>query len=322
VDRQSIAHFAAASSSKAHRAQLGPSTGLAGSGDVGAHQEAGRLIAELQSRRRILDWSVADVAARSGIDASALNQWEGGSAVPRFDAVQRWAAALGLHFTLVPAAKDARERLQVDWPGRRVTLDGTPVRLTPMEWRALERLARAPGELVTHRVLFHHLYGEERDYRAQSTAIRVLITKLRRLLPLRIEARWGKGYVLTGLTPSQPAPDDERASAGDEAVASGSAAVTAKGDQAAPAAVSPARPEVGAGLSVIARSKLPVAAPPTRRTACRNEELGVIERFLAERGVTRCPDVATIERSPLPTLVWDKVKRKWVRPSPTSREAV
>jgi hypothetical protein len=48
---------------------------------------------------------------------------------------------------------------------------------------------------------------------------------------------------------------------------------------------------------------------------CRADELGVIERFLAERGVTRCPDVRTIEKSPLPALTWDKVKRKWVRPS-------
>src|SRR5205807_8798783 len=51
---------------------------------------------------------------------------------------------------------------------------------------------------------FHHLYGDERHYRAQSTAIRVLITKLRRLLPLRIEAQWGKGYVVSGLDASQP----------------------------------------------------------------------------------------------------------------------
>ena len=42
-----------------------------------------------------------------------------------------------------------------------------------------------------------------------------------------------------------------------------------------------------------------------------------IERFLAERGVTRCPDVATTV-----PLVWDKKKRKWVRPpAVVAREA-
>jgi hypothetical protein len=64
-----------------------------------------------------------------------------------------------------------------------------------------------------------------------------------------------------------------------------------------------------------------VAAAPTRPSPCRAEELGVIERFLAERGVTRCPDLTTIQQSPLPTLVWDKVKRKWVRPSAARCEA-
>ena len=57
------------------------------------------------------------------------------------------------------------------------------------------------------------------------------------------------------------------------------------------------------------------APTPARAVPCRAEELGVIERFLAERGVTRCPDVATIQHSPLPALVWDKTKRKWVRPA-------
>jgi hypothetical protein len=47
---------------------------------------------------------------------------------------------------------------------------------------------------------------------------------------------------------------------------------------------------------------------------CRAEELGVIERFLAERGVTRCPDPRTIAQSGQPDLVWDKMKRKWSRP--------
>jgi hypothetical protein len=63
------------------------------------------------------------------------------------------------------------------------------------------------------------------------------------------------------------------------------------------------------------------AAASNRPSPCRAEELGVIERFLAERGATRCPDLTTIQQSPLPTLVWDKVKRKWVRPSATGCEA-
>ena len=64
------------------------------------------------------------------------------------------------------------------------------------------------------------------------------------------------------------------------------------------------------GDAVARHAVLTAAAPQPARA----EELGVIERFLAERGATRCPDLRTIEKSPLPSLVWDKTKRKWVRP--------
>jgi transcriptional regulator with XRE-family HTH domain len=228
------------------------------------------LIRELKTRRQTLGWSLAELGGRCGIDERLLAEWERGCGTPRLDAVAAWAAALGLGLALQPAEHDARPGLRIDWPGRRVSVEGVPVRLTPMEWRALERLARTPGELVSHQALFCHLYGEERHYRAQSTAVRVLITKLRRLLPLQIEARWGQGYVVRGLDPSPPGGGGE-----------------AGGD--APAPRRQARPHLA-----------PAAAPPPLRGAVvelgarhagglrRAEELGVIERFLAERGATRC----------------------------------
>jgi hypothetical protein len=61
------------------------------------------------------------------------------------------------------------------------------------------------------------------------------------------------------------------------------------------------------------RRAMALATAPAR---CRTEELGVIERFLAERGATRCPDPQTIAQSGQSELVWDKMKRKWVRPIP------
>jgi DNA-binding winged helix-turn-helix (wHTH) protein len=218
--------------------------------------------------------------------------------------------------------------LRVDWINRQVMIDNAPVRLTPMEWKALERLAWNPGELVTHQDLFRHLYGSDRHYRAQSTAVRVLITKLRRLLPLRIEAQWRRGYVISGLGSSLPA-----ATAADNPAT-----------QDAPTALPPPRPplprEAPRASSFAAKPEKRASAPlrsaaielrettvraftpATRPGLGRTEELGVIEQFLAERGVTRCPDVATIQRQPLPTLVWDKVKRKWVRPMSAEREAI
>jgi transcriptional regulator with XRE-family HTH domain len=298
-------------------------------GDSGASQSAALLIGELESRRLMLGRSVTDIAERCEIDAALLSRWVHGDDVPRLDAVHRWAAALGLHVVLVPPEREARAGLRVDWPGRRVAVDGKPVRLTPMEWKALERLAGAPGQVVTHQALFRHLYGEDRDYRAQSTAIRVLITKLRRLLPLRIEAQWGKGYVLTGLAPSlpegHPGACEERD--GMKAAAAPSHAGGAPGscglNSHATATVAPTAATAGAALAAVAnKAASRVARAPVRRAAARAEELGVIERFLAERGATRCPDVAAIQHSPLPTLVWDKAKRKWVRPAASGCEAV
>lgn len=262
------------------------------------------LVSELKARRMAFGWSLADLARRSSIDEKFLDEWERGAGSPRIDAAQRWVATLGLRLALSPAEGEPRAGVQIDWEQRRVTVDGTPVRLTPMEWKALERLAWAPGELVTHQALYRHLYGDDRPYCPQSTAIRVLITKLRRLLPLHIEARWGQGYVVSGLSSSRSRPLPV---ANTDVAAIGMIEPTA----------SPAdeRPIARSNIIDLGAPGLPrTPAAPAQPTLHRSEELGVIERFLAERGATRCPDAATIERSPLPTLIWDKMKRKWVRP--------
>jgi transcriptional regulator with XRE-family HTH domain len=283
------------------------------------------LIRDLEIRRHTLGWSIKELGDRCGIDEKFLGDWECGVSSPQLDAIEHWAAALGLTLAFVRAEHEARHGLLVDWDKRRVAVDDTPIRLTPMEWKALERLAWTPGELVTHQALFRYLYGDDRQHRAQSTAVRVLITKLRRLLPIRIEARWGQGYVISGIEPALP-PHAHRA---DDGVVDGGAMPqpeiaekpcghVALTSPAAPRDPPPIRRELASLSDAGARR---AAAAPTRPNPCRAEELGVIERFLAERGVTRCPDLTTIQQSPLPTLVWDKVKRKWVRPSATSCEA-
>ncbi len=290
------------------------------------------LICDLKTRRQTVGWSIKELSDRCGIDEAFLSDWESGLGSPRFDEIQHWAAALSLALELVPAESQSRHGLLVDWEKHCIKVDGTPVRLTPMEWKALERLARTPGELVTHQALFRHLYGDDRHHRAQSTAVRVLITKLRRLLPIRIEAQWGQGYVISGLAPSLPHADIGKG-AGSNGAGNGAAILQ-------PAVVQPSYDRVALGLRTAPRDpppmvreladlREPATQPATRRAISapirvgprRAEELGVIERFLSERGVTRCPDVATIQQSPLPTLIWDKVKRKWVRPSMTGREA-
>jgi transcriptional regulator with XRE-family HTH domain len=273
---------------------------------------------ELRARREALALSSSEVAARSGLDESALCAWETGETSPSFEGLQHWAAALGLKLSLAPSGDETRRGIRVEWDKRRITVEGVPVRLTPMEWRVVERLARTPGALVTHQELYRYIYNEDWPSRGQATAVRVLVTKLRRLLPLQIEARWGQGYILTGVEPSQleraqdeprPVAEPDRMACRERELPSVAAMPAPK---VAPLGRLPMRSSLLRTGEAASRHAVVTAARPQPGRA---EELGVIERFLSERGVTRCPDVRTIEKSPLPALVWDKVKRKWVRPA-------
>jgi transcriptional regulator with XRE-family HTH domain len=277
------------------------------------------LICGLKTRRETLGWSLSKLSRCSGIDETFLGDWEHGLGSPRCDELQIWTTALGLTLELVPTECESRRGVLVDWDTHCIKVAGAPIRLTPMEWKALERLARVPGALVTHQALFRHLYGDDRPHRAQSTAVRVLITKLRRLLPIRIEAEWGQGYVISGLAPAPAHARNGYPAANGDAPPQ-PLVVQAPRERVAPAPVPMATPRdplpirkaiVDLGVAGTRR----VVAAPVQVGPRRAEELGVIERFLAERGVTRCPDVSSIQQSPLPTLIWDKVKRKWVRPS-------
>jgi len=278
------------------------------------------IIDELRARRRALDLDLDEVGRRCGLDEAELRDWERGADLPSSDALQRWAAALGLRLALLPVEAGAHRGITVDWEQHHVMVDDTPVRLTPMEWKVLERLARSPGRLVTHRQLFKHLYGEERDCRAQATAVRVLINKLRRLLPVRIEAQWGQGYVMDGIAPSRSdAAEDSHAAPDPEGGhRTNGSALLCNASVAVGSAIT-ARPSLPIGRQLLAIKQPALRAAimaPVAPSSCRKEELGVIERFLAERGVTRCPDPRTLAQSAYPELVWDKMKRKWVRPDP------
>jgi transcriptional regulator with XRE-family HTH domain len=116
------------------------------------------LICGLESRREALGWPLDKLGRRCLIDRTFLSDREQGRGSPRLEAVQQWAAALDLILELARAGSECRRGLLIDWDKRCAKVDGTPIRLAPMEWKALERLARTPGELVTHQALFRHLY--------------------------------------------------------------------------------------------------------------------------------------------------------------------
>jgi two-component system KDP operon response regulator KdpE len=88
----------------------------------------------------------------------------------------------------------------VDLAAKKVSRNGTDVRLTPTEWHLLEVLARHAGKLVTQRQLLHEVwgptYGEETNY------LRVYVAQLRRKLedvparPKHLITEPGMGYRL------------------------------------------------------------------------------------------------------------------------------
>ncbi|MCC6407930.1 MAG: response regulator [Planctomycetes bacterium] len=77
--------------------------------------------------------------------------------------------------------------LRIDLAARRVTVDGEPVHLTPIEFKLLAVLARHVGKVVTQSQLLREVWGP--DSAEQSHYLRVYMTHLRRKLEPRDGSR-------------------------------------------------------------------------------------------------------------------------------------
>ena len=85
--------------------------------------------------------------------------------------------------------------LRLDTSTHRVTLAGSLVELTAMEFRALSYLMHHDGKVISKTELIEHLYGQ--DFDSDSNVIEVLINRLRRKLDAdRIQTHRGRGYQL------------------------------------------------------------------------------------------------------------------------------
>jgi two-component system, OmpR family, KDP operon response regulator KdpE len=86
----------------------------------------------------------------------------------------------------------------VDLAARRLTRDGTDVRLTPTEWHVLEVLVRNAGKLVPHRQLLQEVWGPR--YESETNYLRVYLAQLRAKLepdparPRHLLTEPGMGY--------------------------------------------------------------------------------------------------------------------------------
>jgi two-component system OmpR family response regulator len=85
--------------------------------------------------------------------------------------------------------------VRLDTRSGRVTLNGTPVRLTAQEYKLLSYLMHHKGKVVSRTELIEHIYDQ--DFDRDSNTIEVFITRIRKKLGAElIETIRGLGYSL------------------------------------------------------------------------------------------------------------------------------
>ena len=90
--------------------------------------------------------------------------------------------------------------LRIDLRQMRVSVDGHPLKVTPLEYRLLNYLMHHRGEVISQEELVQNVYY--RDQEPDSNAVEVLIGRLRRKVGGGvIETRRGFGYLITDDAP-------------------------------------------------------------------------------------------------------------------------
>jgi DNA-binding response OmpR family regulator len=136
------------------------------------------------------DWTEKVEGIEAGADDYLAKPFEMGELVARFRALVRRAA--GRTSSVIVAG-----RLTLDTRRMSATLDGAPVRLSPLEFRLLDCLAHNPSRPVSASELAEHLYGAEDA--GDANAIEALVVRLRRKVGAEvIETLRGFGYRLAG----------------------------------------------------------------------------------------------------------------------------
>lgn len=92
----------------------------------------------------------------------------------------RIRAALRRRSAAEPTEPYVLGSLTIDYTGRRVTLAGRPVHVTPTEFRVLAELSTNAGQVVTYERLLARVWSEKGD--ADVRPIRTIVNKLRRKL--------------------------------------------------------------------------------------------------------------------------------------------
>lgn len=137
------------------------------------------------------DWTEKVEGIEAGADDYLAKPFQMGELLARARGLVRRAAG-----RVSPTIEAGR--LSLDTRRMSATLDGAPVKLSPLEFRLLDCLAHNPGRAVSAGELAEQLYGVADT--ADANAIEALVTRLRRKVGSDvIETRRGFGYLLTGL---------------------------------------------------------------------------------------------------------------------------
>jgi len=135
------------------------------------------------------DWTEKVEGIESGADDYLAKPFQAGELVARTRALVRRAAGHASALLEIGA-------LALDTRRLTATLDGKPVRLSPLEYRLLDYLAHHQERAVSAGELAEHLYGETES--GDTNAVEALIVRLRRKLGAEmIETRRGFGYLLS-----------------------------------------------------------------------------------------------------------------------------
>jgi DNA-binding response OmpR family regulator len=139
------------------------------------------------------DWTEKVEGIETGADDYLAKPFEMGELVVRVRALTRRAG--GQSSPMLSCG-----RLQLDTRRMSATLDGKPVRLSPLEFRFFDYLAHQRDRAVSAGELAEHLYGVSET--GDTNAIEALVVRLRRKLGADvIETRRGFGYLLAGSSP-------------------------------------------------------------------------------------------------------------------------